>query len=104
MRVVVKVHRTAETDYRAWQARLRQPPTGNAGIARLHAEELFRRLIDSQGEPPNSEKDESQNPPIYVWRYANDTWIRFIHRDETGRFGSRVRKVVILGIATSRPE
>ena len=104
MRVVVKVHRTAETDYRAWQARLSLPPTGNAGVARLHAGEMVRQLIETHGVPPNSEKDESKNPAIYVWRYSNDTWVRFTHRDEVGRFGSRFRKVVILGIAALPPD
>ena len=60
MRVVVKVHRTAETDYRAWQARLSEPPTGNAGIALIHAEEMIRQLEQTDGVPLRTQVEKNR--------------------------------------------
>jgi hypothetical protein len=101
VRIAVKVHRAAEAAFIAWRQRNSQPPGGDPALAQFHEAEMFRQLIVAGGVPAGAEKDESVHPPIYGWRYSNDTWVRFIHRDEIGRFGGRVRKVIIIEIVTS---
>ena len=88
MRVVVKFHKTARDAYQAWQARLSEPPTGNAGVALIHAEEMIRRLEETDGVPSGAKFHPEFNPPCWVWRFSTDTWIRFVHKSRrTGGWG-----------------
>ena len=99
MRVVVKVHRSAEPDYRAWRQRNSRPPSGSPEMAQLLEDELCGHLERAQGRPEGAKVNADADPPYWVWRFSSDTWVRYILKDRTEwPLGGRVRKVVILAI------
>lgn len=104
MRVVVKFHDTARASYLEWQARLSQPPTGNPGIARVHAEELIHQLQVHGGVPPGAEFRPELDPPAWVWRYSSDTWVRFVLRERRLRlWGGTILEVRVTGVMNQPP-
>jgi hypothetical protein len=104
VRVVVKFHESARADYDAWQARLAASPTGNPAVARVHAEELVRHLVQTNGLPPGATFHPELDPPCWVWRYSADTWVRFVHKGRrTGAWGGVVLEVVVTGVSSLPP-
>lgn len=104
MRVVIRFHESVRAAYEEWQARLSRPPTGNPGVARLHAEELIRQLRDSDGLPEGAHFHPELDPPSWVWRFATDTWVRFTHQQRrVGLWGGRVAEVLVIGVAPHPP-
>jgi len=105
MRVVVKFHESARADYEAWQAHLSQPPTGNPGIASLHAEELTRELQRTGGAPAGALFRVDLDPPSWVWRFTAETWVRFVRRERRlGLWGGVVVEVIVTAVLTPRAE
>lgn len=99
MRVVVKFHRSAEPDYRAWRQRNSRPPVGSPAMAQLLEDELRGHLERIQGMPDGAAANAEADPPYWIWRFSSDTWVRYILKDRTEwPLGGWVRKVVILAI------
>jgi hypothetical protein len=103
MRVVVKFHQNARKDYDEWQTRLSQPPTGNAGIARMNAEEMVRQFEKSNGIPSGAKLRAERDPQVWEWRFSSDTWIQFICRKRRqGLWGGASLEVIVTAI-TNQP-
>ena len=103
MRVVVKFHESAHADYEAWKARLSKEPSGNPGIARLHAEELIAQFETHGGRPPGAVLRHELDPPSWIWRFASDTTIRFVRREQRkGIWGGLFVEVLIIGVKHHR--
>lgn len=103
MKTIVKIHEAIAADYIAWQERNRRPPTGSDDMARLLEQELIAELGRTDGFPPSAKFIEGGGQSYWLWRYTADTWVQFVIHDQAGWFGSRLRKVVIIGIADSPP-
>jgi hypothetical protein len=104
MRVIVKFHETARADYEDWQARLSESPTGNEGMARLHVEELIRRLQETGGLPTEATFHPELDPPSWIWRFSSDTWVRFTRKEtRTGLWGRPTAEVLIIGVSIHSP-
>jgi hypothetical protein len=104
MRVVVKFHHSARADYLAWQTRLRDSRSGNAEVARIHAEELIRELEQHNGMPPGAKFRADVDPPSWIWRFSADTWVRYVLRDRrSGLWGSSVREIIVTAVANQPP-
>lgn len=104
MRVIVKFHESARDDYDAWVARLRSAPTGNAEVARIHAEELVKQLRATDGMPAGAVFRDDLDPASWVWRFSADTWVRYVLKDiRVGMFGGLTVEVVVTAVATRPP-
>jgi hypothetical protein len=105
MRVIVKFHETARTDYEEWQARLSESPTGSEELARVHVEELIRRFEETGGLPAEATFHPDLDPPSWVWRFSSDTWVRFTRRvTRSGMFGRPTAEVIVIGVSVHPPD
>jgi len=99
--VIVRFHESARDDYDGWVERLRSAPTGNAEVARIHAEQLIEQLKATGGAPAGAVYRNELTPPSWVWRFSADTWVRYVVREmRVGMFGGLTAEVVILAVAT----
>jgi hypothetical protein len=103
MRVVIKFHESAKADYDAWIRRLSQPPTGNTGMALVHADELIRELQRTEGIPSQAIYHPELDPPSWVWRYTSTTWIRFVRKQRRTILGGATLEIVVIGLLEQSP-
>lgn len=102
MQVIVKIHEAAMAEYEAWMARHSQPPTGSKELAKLHKDELFAELVRTEGQPDGVKRIGRGDLAHYRWRFAADTWVRFvIHPIPRTLFRAAGLKVVITSISDS---